>query len=119
MRQNAGARIYICSDATDAANATDQSQHAVLEVSEKPNDNSLTIRTHGHVVPMSTEQQQAARKLKSDGAAYLIYTSGSSGKPKGVIGTHLGMMNRFEWMAESFPFSADDVGCIKTANIIG
>ena len=115
MRQNAGARIYICSDAIDAANATDQSQHAVLEVSEKPNDNSLTIRTHGRVAPMSTEQQQAARRLKSDGAAYLIYTSGSSGMPKGVIGTHLGMMNRFEWMAESFPFSADDVGCIKTS----
>ena len=64
---------------------------------------------------MSPEQRQAARRLKSDGAVYLIYTSGSSGMPKGVIGTHHGIMNRFEWMAESFPFSANDVGCIKTS----
>ena len=115
MRQNARARIYICSDNTGVTNDTDQGRQAVLELTEKPNNNSLTIRTLGSVKPMSTEQQRAARKLVSDGAAYLIYTSGSSGTPKGVVGTHHGMMNRFEWMTKCFPFSDDDVGCIKTS----
>ncbi len=29
---------------------------------------------------------------------------GSSGYPKGVIGSHGAMMNRFRWMWEAFPF---------------
>ena len=36
--------------------------------------------------------------------AYVLYTSGSSGRPKGVEGTHRGAMNRMRWMWERYPF---------------
>src|SRR6202011_4346470 len=46
--------------------------------------------------------------------AYVLYTSGSSGKPKGVEGTHRGAMNRMRWMWERYPFEAGEVCCQKT-----
>ena len=46
--------------------------------------------------------------------AYVLYTSGSSGRPKGVEGTHRGAMNRMRWMWERYPFEAGEVCCQKT-----
>ena len=46
--------------------------------------------------------------------AYVLYTSGSSGRPKGVEGTHRGAINRMRWMWERYPFKAGEVCCQKT-----
>jgi amino acid adenylation domain-containing protein len=46
--------------------------------------------------------------------AYIIYTSGSSGTPKGVEGTHRAAVNRFAWMWRTYPFQAGEVCCQKT-----
>jgi amino acid adenylation domain-containing protein len=46
--------------------------------------------------------------------AYVLYTSGSSGRPKGVEGTHRGAINRMQWMWERYPFQAGEVCCQKT-----
>src|SRR5207245_7717328 len=46
--------------------------------------------------------------------AYVLYTSGTSGKPKGVEATHRGAMNRMRWMWERYPFEAGEVCCQKT-----
>jgi amino acid adenylation domain-containing protein len=46
--------------------------------------------------------------------AYVLYTSGSSGRPKGVEGTHRGAINRMRWMWERYPFAAGEVCCQKT-----
>ncbi len=55
-----------------------------------------------------------ASDVQSDDPAYVLYTSGSSGKPKGVEGTHRGAMNRMRWMWERYPFAAGEVCCQKT-----
>ncbi len=55
-----------------------------------------------------------ASDVQSDDPAYVLYTSGSSGKPKGVEGTHRGAMNRMRWMWERYPFEAGEVCCQKT-----
>jgi len=47
--------------------------------------------------------------------AYVLYTSGSTGVPKGVLGSIRATMNRFEWMWRTYPFSPDDTCCQKTA----
>ncbi|MCP5047288.1 MAG: amino acid adenylation domain-containing protein, partial [bacterium] len=47
--------------------------------------------------------------------AYIIYTSGSTGTPKGVIGLHKGMVNRFNWMWNTYPFQPKEVCCQKTS----
>ena len=47
--------------------------------------------------------------------AYLIYTSGSTGTPKGVLGLQRGVVNRFNWMWQAYPFEAEEVCCQKTS----
>jgi non-ribosomal peptide synthetase component F len=47
--------------------------------------------------------------------AYVMYTSGSSGQPKGVMGTHAGIVNRLQWMWREFPFDVED-RCAHTAS---
>jgi len=48
-------------------------------------------------------------------SAYIMYTSGSTGEPKGIIGTHSATLNRLEWMWSQFPFTNKDVCVNKTA----
>ncbi|PTA47254.1 non-ribosomal peptide synthetase/MFS transporter [Micromonospora sp. RP3T] len=46
--------------------------------------------------------------------AYVIYTSGSTGRPKGVPNTHRGIVNRLDWMQQTYGLGADDAVLQKT-----
>ena len=46
--------------------------------------------------------------------AYLMYTSGSAGQPKGVLNSHRGLVNRLDWMQRAFRLGADDAVLQKT-----
>ncbi|MFY4730111.1 amino acid adenylation domain-containing protein [Nitrospira sp. BLG_2] len=46
--------------------------------------------------------------------AYTIYTSGSTGRPKGVGNTHLGLLNRLQWMQDFFRLQTTDRVLQKT-----
>lgn len=62
----------------------------------------------------SAPRENLANLNRSAEPLYVIYTSGSTGTPKGVLGTHRGTVNRLHWMWKTYPFSADEVCCIKT-----
>src|ERR1700681_1051774 len=54
--------------------------------------------------PFQAEPAHPSLTLAGENRAYMIYTSGSSGNPKGVEGTHRASMNRFAWMWKTYPF---------------
>jgi amino acid adenylation domain-containing protein len=47
--------------------------------------------------------------------AYVLFTSGSTGVPKGVMGATKALMNRIHWMHEVYPFVRGEVACCKTS----
>ncbi len=59
----------------------------------------------------TTEPQ---RLLQPENSVYIIYTSGSTGQPKGVINTHRGLVNRLQWMQETYALSIGDRVLQKT-----
>ncbi|KZN34203.1 hypothetical protein N480_21610 [Pseudoalteromonas luteoviolacea S2607] len=82
------------------------------------NDSSLSLDLDEGVVELvvdeelcrnSTELRNPDLPVSDLDAAYVIYTSGSTGEPKGVIGIHKGMINRTQWMIETFGITSDDV----------
>ncbi|ALG08596.1 non-ribosomal peptide synthetase [Kibdelosporangium phytohabitans] len=48
-------------------------------------------------------------------SAYVVYTSGSTGLPKGVIGTRLGLANRLEWLQRREPLAPRDLVLAKSS----
>uniref|UniRef100_UPI00135AA894 non-ribosomal peptide synthetase n=1 Tax=Pseudomonas izuensis TaxID=2684212 RepID=UPI00135AA894 len=46
--------------------------------------------------------------------AYVLYTSGSTGQPKGVMNEHGALMNRIHWMQDAFPIGPNDRVLQKT-----
>jgi amino acid adenylation domain-containing protein len=54
------------------------------------------------------------QRVTPDHLVYLLYTSGSTGAPKGALNTHRGIVNRLLWMQEAFRLTASDVVLQKT-----
>ncbi|KMM93365.1 non-ribosomal peptide synthase/polyketide synthase [Pseudomonas lini] len=50
----------------------------------------------------------------SSDLAYVLYTSGSTGQPKGVMNEHGALMNRLYWMQDAFPIGPNDRVLQKT-----
>ena len=47
-------------------------------------------------------------RARPDDLAYILFTSGSTGEPKGVMIEHRAIVNRLLWMRDHYGFSADD-----------
>lgn len=66
---------------------------------------------------ISVEQALYAEPLKPvdpQQPAYLIFTSGTTGRPKGVLVPHQAIVNRLLWMQHQYPLTPEDVVLQKT-----
>ncbi|WNV85303.1 non-ribosomal peptide synthetase [Umezawaea sp. Da 62-37] len=57
---------------------------------------------------------RVSRPLLPADAAYVIFTSGTTGRPKGVQITHRAMVNRLWWMRDAYRVGAHDRVLLKT-----
>ena len=53
--------------------------------------------------------------VTDENPAYILYTSGSTGVPKGVVITHRGLYNHMAWMHQQFPVITSDRVFQKTS----
>ena len=53
-------------------------------------------------------ETRLARSAGADGVCYAIFTSGSSGEPKGVVLTHRAVVNTFDFVSRTFDCSPTD-----------
>lgn len=70
----------------------------------------LSIKILRNTVPKRTERLEPNSEYAGrDGLlAYVLFTSGSTGNPKGVLVEHRGLTERLFWMADYFSFTSED-----------
>lgn len=60
-------------------------------------------------------RQPAARRVDSRNLAYVMYTSGTTGRPKGVLGQHDATLHRLRWMWREHAFAEGERACHRTS----
>lgn len=63
-------------------------------------------------IPKSTENPNVP--MDETHTMYIIFTSGTTGKPKGVVNRHKGLNNRLQWMQKKFQLTSEDKLLQKT-----
>ena len=62
---------------------------------------------------------QAKLQAGGDDMVYVMYTSGTTGKPKGVVVCHSSLLMRTSWMQTAYPLEVGDEVPFKTQYIFG
>ncbi|XP_018371553.1 PREDICTED: mycosubtilin synthase subunit C-like [Trachymyrmex cornetzi] len=80
------------------------------------------VVTYEQLLKEARQEQEYALQTKEDlnQLAIVLYTSGSSGVPKGVLIPHATILNRLQWQWREFPYANDEEQCIfKTSLTFG
>ena len=100
MLGQAGAKLFIYVDETDRQGDLIQGieSSAVLRVSAEDGD----------VPGKKCREDGKLPTLSGDDPAYLFFTSGTTGVPKGVLGSHKGLSHFLAWQRETFMVGPQD-----------
>jgi amino acid adenylation domain-containing protein len=102
MLREAGASCLLHVGGVDAGEGWRQEVVPAIEV-----DESTGLPT-GAPLAMATPVEETLAALTPDTPAYVFFTSGSTGVPKGVIGTHKGASHFLAWQHATFGIEPSD-----------
>jgi amino acid adenylation domain-containing protein len=74
---------------------------------------AVVLDDHGAVVEV-VDGSAAPQRVFNDDAVWVLFTSGSTGHPKGVIGSWGGLVNRLSWWWRTIPYRPGDRAVVKT-----
>ncbi len=84
-------------------------------VKELPPESGRLVQVDAEWPQISQEEQDNLQvKVDLANLAYVVYTSGTTGAPKGAMNTHGGLLNRLLWMQETFGLKEEDRVLQKT-----
>ena len=72
------------------------------------------VATLGSAASRPINDSERRGSLHPDNALYTLFTSGSTGIPKGVSVSHRSVLNRLRWGLSTFPLTSDDTVILKT-----
>jgi amino acid adenylation domain-containing protein len=77
-----------------------------FHIKTETNEASYLIKT---IQRFDTANPAETKKINGNVPAYIMFTSGSTGVPKGAVLTHAGVLNLIEWSIKEFKITPDDV----------
>lgn len=101
--------IYILND----------SQPSIIITSDENNQSLLNIKTkiinYKDLINKNHIKINLNNIINEEDIFCIMYTSGSTGHPKGVKIPYRALINRLNWQWRIFPFDSNDVCCLKTS----
>ena len=70
---------------------------------------AVIINTSKNIIFFDDKNKNVKYFEKEDPIIYIMFTSGSTGEPKGVRITHSSILDYTTWIKRDFPFSEDDI----------
>jgi len=98
MMQQADARFVL--------NCHDSNDHSVVDLPSNPDWRLLDV-SPGCDWEVSDSPERLP-ELSADDAAYIFFTSGTTGTPKGILGVHKGLSHFLQWQRTHFAIGGDE-----------